>query len=136
MPEYSFINVKTNVHSDFFFSMKDVPSVGAEVLIEGAKWKRVFTSPRAAKDTAADPYSVSDFNKTLDGKNVTVGDMWTHSAEMSERRAAKEGRDPVKDKYLARYKKTHQGQEHPHQKRERFAALQKQLGINLGLRSQ
>ncbi len=134
MPEYSFINLETNVYADHFYSMKDVPSVGAEVVIEGAKWRRVFTSPRAAKDTQTDPYSVSDFNKSLDGKNVTIGDMFDASKEASERRAAKDGVDQTRQQYFANYRKTHQGQEHPHQKKERFAALQRQLGINLGIR--
>jgi len=135
MPEYSFQSTDGQI-KDIFYFMKDVPSVGAEITDDqGVKWKRIFTSPRAAIDTQSDPYSAVDFKKQFsDNKKFTMGNMFDASREASEKRANKDGVDQTRVKYFDKYKKEHRGQEHPHQKKEKFAALQRELGINIGLR--
>lgn len=133
MPEYAFIRSDDeSISSLIFYKMSEAPSVGTEIVDEeGIKWRRVFTRPNSSIATRSDPYSVSDFNKSLDGKKVTVGDMWDASKEASERRAAKEGKDPVREKYFSDYSKARKGQEHQIVKKERFEAKQKELGIKI-----
>lgn len=137
MPLYSFENIAGDIQ-DLFYSMKDVPSVGAEIDIDGVKWKRVFTKPNAAISTTSDPYSAKDFNKRLDGKNVTVGNMWEASAEASAKRESKDGVDPIKKKYYDGYAKERKGARHPNEGKENMkkdlAALNnkaKELGISV-----
>lgn len=126
MPEYTFEN-SCGQTQDIFYTMSEVPSVGSEIDIDGVKWKRVFTKPNAAISTQGDPYSASDFNKSLDGKNVTIGDMWSKSAEMSEKRAAKDGVDPVKRKYFDDYSKARKGHKHQAEKAEIHKETSKQV---------
>lgn len=134
MPLYTFES--DGQFQDIFYLMKDVPSVGSQIVDEhGVIWRRVFTCPNTAISTVTDPYSTRDFNKSLDGKNVTVGDMWDASKEASDKRAAREGVDPVRAKYLSDYKASRKGQEHSVEKAERFARVQNDLGIAIKLAS-
>ena len=124
MPEYSFQSSDGQT-KDIFYFMKDVPSVGAEIIDEhGVKWKRVFTSPRASIDTQIDPESSKDFRDKLANKNYNLGQLWDTSKELSEKREAKNGKDSVRESYFNKYKKEHRGQEHPHQKKEKFVGIQ------------
>jgi hypothetical protein len=135
MPLYAFES-SDGQYQDFFYKMADVPSLGTAITDEnGIVWKRVFTKPNAAIATQMDPYSVKQFNSRLDGKNITVGDMWEASKEASEKRAAKEGVDPIKKKYLENYKKERKGQEHSVEKKEKFDKIQKDLGISVNLKA-
>jgi hypothetical protein len=109
---------------DIFYTMSEVPRVGDEIVVEGLKWKRVFTRPNAAIATQSDPYSTKDFNKILDGKKVTIGDMWDASKEASEKRAAKEGVDPIKTKYYDQYAKDHKGARHHSEVKEQNGKAQ------------
>ena len=43
---------------------------------------------------------------------MTVGDMWDLSKDMSEKRAKKAGKDPVKEKYFKDYEKKRKGVKH------------------------
>lgn len=117
MPLYTFESIDGQVQ-DFFYTMAEVPRLGDEVEIDGKKWKRVFTKPNASIGTKIDPYSASDFNKSLDGKKVTIGDMFDASKEASEKRAAKEGEDPIKKAYYDNYAKKRRGVRHVNEKKE------------------
>lgn len=132
MPLYTFES-EDGLIEDLFYKMEDVPSLGKVIELNGVKWTRVFTKPNAAIATQSDPYSVKDFNKSLDGKNVTFGDMFDAAKEASIKRESKEGIDPVKQKYYADYAKARHGVKHQNEKKEKFEKTQKELGISLKL---
>lgn len=119
MPLYTFENDEGE-EKDFFFPMKSAPKIGAVIVEDGVKWKRVYTVPQASTNTRRiDPNSPKDFNRRMDGKNVKIGDMWDESAALSAQRAAQNGGvDPVKQKYYEKYAKERNGQKHPQQIKE------------------
>lgn len=81
----------------------------------GLKWNRLFTVPQMSFDVKCDPHSEKDFAK-ITNKPGTIGDLWDRSAELSEKRASKNGGiDPVKEKYFEDYSKKRSGQKHPDQ---------------------
>jgi len=135
MPLYSFVKVNDSyIFRDFFFRMKDVPSVGSVIKDDdGIEWKRVFTIPQAASNiTKIDPNSPKDFNRRLENKNLNIGELWDSSAEMSEARAAKNGgTDPIKEKYYEKYSAERQGAKHPKQKKEEEAKRVKEQNKKL-----
>lgn len=70
----------------------------------GVQWERVWTVPQAAVDANIDPFSQTAFVDKLGSTKGSLGDTWSRSAEMSEKRAAKRGgEDPVKKKYYDDY---------------------------------
>lgn len=77
--------------------------------IDGVVYDRVYTVPQASIDTHVDPYSEKDFRKI---KATNIGEMWDRSRELSEIRAEKEGKDPVKEKYFEDYSHKTKGKKH------------------------
>jgi hypothetical protein len=88
-----------------------------EYIVDGIKWKRIFTKPNAAIDTKVDPYSAKDFVKATNKKG-TVGELMDRSKELSEKRKDKEGIDPVKEKIYDDYQKS-TGKEHMEKKKDK-----------------
>lgn len=131
MPEYAFVRSDDETISCLlFYRMAEVPSVGSEIADDqGIVWRRVFTSPNAAISITSDPYSSRDFKARTDNKNLTLGNLFDMSKEASDKRASKEGKDPIREKYLADYSKARKGYEHSVTKREKFEAKQKEIGI-------
>jgi hypothetical protein len=123
MPLYVFQS-EDGRFDDLFYTMAEVPSVGTEIEIDGIKWRRVFTKPNAAISTQTDPYSAKDFNKSLDGKKVTVGDLWDASKEASIKRGGVSGEDPIKTKYYDQYAKDHKGTRHTIETKEKSGKTQ------------
>lgn len=67
---------------------------------DGLVYKRVYSMPHAAHDSRMKTFSKDEFRSmTTDKKGLKVGDMWEISAEMAEKRAAKEGKDPVTEQF-------------------------------------
>jgi len=135
MPEYLFTNVNNPKQTCFrFYSMKDAPSVGT--VIEdpdtGVKWKRAFTKPQMGVDTVnIDPFSGKDFVKATN-KRDSLGALWERSAEMGDRRAAKEGGiDPIKESFYREYSKKRKGKKHPQQAREEAIRKLKTKGVRV-----
>jgi hypothetical protein len=82
----------------------------------GVEWKRVFEVPEARIDALSDvdPFSKQQFKeRTGKMKNITQGDLWDLSAELSNKRAKKVGKDPVKEKAQKEYEHR-TGKPHPH----------------------
>jgi len=77
---------------------------------EGTKWNRVWAVPQASIDTNVNAESSADFvHKTRDKKG-TVGDLWSLSREMSEKRARIHGgKDPVLEQYNKKQKDLRKG---------------------------
>jgi hypothetical protein len=96
---------------------------------DGVEWKRVWTVPQVGADRKIDPFSSSDFLKVTD-KPGTVGDLWDRSAELSEKRADKNGGvDPVKEKFFTNYSKTRKGKPHISQWKEKTKAKREKLVV-------
>lgn len=105
MPEYTFTNHDESEYLDVFFHMNDEKRfVGPD----GKEWRRVYTSPNASIDSSTniDPNSSRDFVEKTGKKRGNYGDLLSLSAELSAKRAAKEGKDPVKEKWLNTYETT------------------------------
>ena len=106
MPEYIYENPETgeqvtvlqSVHEEHIYE------------IDGVVYDRVYTFPNTAIDTKIDPDSASDFREKAKG---TIGDLWDQSKELSEKREARHGQDPVKKKFFEDYSKTRKGAKHP-----------------------
>lgn len=139
MPEYCFVN-NNGQKRDIFYKIAEAPSVGTEITLDGEKWKRVFTIPQANIAVTIDPYSKTDFIKKTMDKTETLGDIFDRSAELSAKRAEKEGVDTVKEKFYSDYEKKTKGVAHPSKQKEqarktaeetnRSKAL-KELGISI-----
>lgn len=121
MPIYLFEHIETgNIQEVVFHMNEEKIYLGPDSKNpQPGKWRRVWTKPRMSVDTACDPHSAKDFVKATN-KPGSIGDLWDRSAELSAKRADKEGgRDPVKETYYADYAKKHKGKMHPTQKKEK-----------------
>lgn len=104
MPEYLYKNpvngevvaVVQKVNEDHSFSEN------------GVQYERIFTPANLSIDTRINPDKQSDFvNKT---KAKTYGELWDASAEISSKRAERNGGiDPVKTKFKKDYSKKNKG---------------------------
>ncbi len=115
--------------------MNDVKDYRGSDGTQVGKWKRVYTVPLAAVSMIVDPYSRKSFEASITNKRgQTYEDTWKRSAELSELRAEKEGKDPVKEKYYSDYQKS-TGLKNQHQAREEAGVKAKEIVKNLGFRS-
>lgn len=108
MPLYDFFHIDTKEVREVFLHMNDPKIYLGEDGTQEGQWKRIYTSPNASIDSvsAIDPNSSRDFVEKTGRKNGTYGDLLSLSSELSAKRKDKEGRDVVKEKWLADYKKT------------------------------
>ena len=105
------------------------PTTGIEKV-----YKRVYSAPLAAKDMLQKDATKEDFKRVTEGKNMTVGEMWEISREMSEQRASKNaGHDPVKENFYKEYEKKTGGKHIDVKKRDAMEKAQKTLE-NMGIR--
>jgi hypothetical protein len=94
MPLYPYQHPVTEEIIEVFQKMTDTHEYFDE---SGLKWNRVFTIPYASQNSILkDAYSAKDFNR-LTEKGGTFGMMYDLSKELSEKRAEKEGLDPVSE---------------------------------------
>ena len=100
MAQYSYINPKTKKTITLVQSMNE-PHIYIDK--NGVAWERVFEAPQAQIDTKIDPFSGKDFVNKTRNKNMTVGDSWDLSLELSESRKKKAGNDTVKEKTIKDY---------------------------------
>ncbi len=98
-------------------------------------FKRIYSSPLFSKDTDTGDGSKADFERTITGKNDTLGDVWKRSKDLSEQRAAKNGGvDPVLEKYYSDYEKKNRTKHADVLKKNRqesIERLRKDWGINI-----
>jgi len=110
MPVYIFENPNTGETIEIIQKMND-PHVYADN--DGLEWNRVFQVPNASTDTEFNAdMTESEFVRKTGGKNGTMGDLWDASAELSSKRAAKYGKDKVKDNFFKNYSKDRKGLKH------------------------
>ncbi len=109
MPYYEFANpLDDNDRVDVFFHMNDEK----RYVVDGVEWRRVYHAPLAATDTKLDPRDKAAFVRRTE-KYKTVGEYQDLSKELSEKRAAKDGIDQVKETWLNNYEKSRNGKKHP-----------------------
>ena len=136
MPIYLYENEKTGEVVEVFQGMADVHEYHGTNGREKGLWRRVFVNPNLSFDTAVDPFDQKSFINSTVGKNDTWGDLQDRSAEASERRAQKMGKDPVKEKLYADYRKKTNGKEHWSEKKEKFEKVKEKAskaGINIDI---
>lgn len=75
-------------------------------------WRRVYSSPQLSVDTDFDPRNKQEFIRRGE-KYKDLGSLIDKSLELSEKREQKDGKDEVKEKFFADYKKSRNGKEHP-----------------------
>ncbi len=119
MPLYLFEHTKTGEIHEVVYHMSETKDYrGPKGKAKVGVWRRVWSKPGASFDTVnIDPFSGADFVKATNKKG-TIGELWDRSAELSEKRAQKEGRDPVKECFFDNYSKRRRGVKHPLQRRE------------------
>tara|TARA_R100000005_G_C4969501_1_gene182988 strand:- start:770 stop:1141 length:372 start_codon:yes stop_codon:yes gene_type:complete len=122
MPLYVFKHPETGEEIEVIQSMKEDHKYVDD---KGVTWDRVFFAANAAIDTQGDCFSREDFARRTAKHGMTVGDMWDLSKDMSEKRAKKAGKDPVKEKYFKDYEKKRKGVKHDKDpKKKGFGSIQ------------
>ena len=131
------INTQKEVVVEVFIPITgDVNTYNGENGLETGQWKRYWggeTKLGISFDTKIDPYSQESFTKATN-KRMKMGDLFDLSKEMSEKRASKEGIDPVKQKLYKEYEKKN-GVKHQdevlHEKRKKAKEKMEKLGFDI-----
>lgn len=110
MGMYIFEHPKTGKTVEIYQSVHDKHEY---IDAKGIKWNRVYTVPQASIDSQIDPFSSKQFTEKTANKAGTVGDLWTRSAELSEKREKIAGKDAVKEKWFKNWSKERNGKKHP-----------------------
>lgn len=108
MPCYSFHHPEDeSLTADIVMSMDDPHEIFDE---NGNQWIRVWNKPNATIDgKPIDPYSEQQFVDRTAKKKGTLGNLWDYSAELSEKRASKDGFDAKKQSYYRKQRKNRGG---------------------------
>lgn len=109
MPVYLYKHPQTGVVKEVVQGMNDVHEFVDEF---GVKYERVFLSPRTAVDTQVNAFDKESWMRRTRKSGITIGDMMDESSALSEQRAAKLGKDPIKEKVFNDYKES-TGKPHP-----------------------
>ena len=126
MPIYIFQHPRTkevkeivlSINSDKVYRENDV------------SWDRIFTIPNASIDTKIDPLSERQFIESTSKKRGKMGDLFDQSRELSEKRAAQCGHDPLKKDYYNRWA-TKRKKDHPDIRKANAKAIADKAGIEL-----
>lgn len=132
MPEYLFQKEgESSIHS-VWLGMKDKKEFrGPDGKDSPKLWKRIWTKPLMAVDSKpVDPYSANDFARVTNKKG-TIGDLHDRAAELSQKRADKDGLDPIQEKFFDDYAAKRKGKEHPIRKRRKSKAALDKVGISI-----
>ena len=114
-PEYSYCHPETGEIKTVLQSMSEDHSYSEC----GVKWNRIWAKPQLNSTGSIDPFDERGFVEKTGKMKGTIGDMFDYSAEMSEKRASKEGVDPVKDKLFRDYEKQ-TGKKHLMDRQKKF----------------
>ena len=117
MPIYVYKHPDKEEYREVFQGMND-EHVYSE---DGVEWSRGFLAPNASIDNSIDPFSKQQYMDATHNKKGTIGDMMDLSAELSSKRAEKNGGlDPVKEKFFDNYAKERKGSEHPNRTKKTY----------------
>lgn len=108
MPFFDFENIETHEIREIWIKNLTAPRVyNGEDNNEKEKWKVLMCRPNMSVSSIIDPYDSKSFRAaTTNKKGQTIGQLWERSAELSQKRADKEGKDPIRQKRYAEYKKS------------------------------
>tara|TARA_R100000005_G_C5002753_1_gene210543 strand:+ start:259 stop:603 length:345 start_codon:yes stop_codon:yes gene_type:complete len=114
MPEYIYENPETGEQVTVFQNINDDHTFEKD----GVKYDRVFLSPFAKVDSLSsiDPNNSNDFVEKTKTKSMTMGELWDTSAELSQKREASGGSDPVKKQFFKNHSEKRRGLKHPKDK--------------------
>lgn len=85
-----------------------------EYIKDGISWNREFTIPTASIDTKINPFDKNDVLSKTANKKGSLDNIIKFNQELSEKRAKRDGKDPIKEKYYENFKKKRGGKhEHP-----------------------
>lgn len=102
MPIYKYRNPKTGKLVEVFQNMNSTHKFTDK---DGLEYERVFEMSNISKDNRIKEFSSNDFVRKSKEKNMSLGEMWSLSKEMSIKRKQKEGKDQIKKDYLAKKNK-------------------------------
>ena len=126
MPIYEYIHPETGEIIEVAQGMTD-----KHVFIDdqGVEWRRKFNAPNASVDNEFGADMTEDqFARATKGKNYTLGEMWDKSAELSSKRAQKNGgQDPILNKAYKDYSKKRKGMKHRTQAKKEVQKKLKEL---------
>lgn len=108
---YIYFHDKKNETVEVFQKMTDI-HVYSGVSGNEEGWRRVYTVPQAIVDSDFDPNNKEEFMRR-GAKYGKLGDLMDKSRELSEKRASKEGFDPVKRQFFDQYARERKGKRHP-----------------------
>ena len=86
---------------------------------DGIKWSRIWEIPQASIDTVWNAENPNDFIEKSGKKRGTLGQIMDKSAELSEARRQKYGKDPIKEKKYKEYSDLRGGRDHPELRKEK-----------------
>lgn len=78
----------------------------------GVEWRRVFMPPQLAMGARSNDTSERAFIEKTRNMRGSIGDLWDYSSELSQKRAQKEGKDVVKEKFYEDFSKKRGGKVH------------------------
>lgn len=110
MPTYIYQHPATSETKEIVQRMNE-PHIYSE---NGIQWRRVFVNPNATVDSfnSLDPFDKASFVKRTAKPGMTVGEMWDESKKLSDKRAARVGKDFVRVNAENDYKRR-TGKDHP-----------------------
>lgn len=127
IPQYSYQHGDGRI-IDVFQSMEGKHEVWVDG--EGQEWKRVWDSPNMVVESifSINPYDAKEFSDKTGKKSGKLDDIYQLSAEMSEKRKQKDGKDFIQEKGWSRYEQQRvRGTVHPDRKK---LLLKEALGKN------
>lgn len=129
MPVHSFTDETSGATIDVYVSANAPATEHQTQVLNGVTYKRIYAAPLTSRDTSFGDCDRGDFARKVDGKRgLKLGDSWEISAEMSERRAQRDGVDPVREQFYSNYAKEN-GERHPDVvRRERLDRANAKLG--------
>lgn len=135
MPVHEFLHEASGKKIEIYVPINAPAEQHQVQVVDGDTYKRVYAAPLASIDTHLKDATQEDFRRlTTNKKNLTVGQMWEMSSEMSHHRAEKNGGvDDVKEKFYSNYEKQ-MGKKHIDvEKREKLKIAHQQLK-DMGIR--
>lgn len=138
MPVHEFLNEASGKKIEVYVPINASVEEHQTQVVDGETYKRVYAAPLASIDTHLNDATQEDFRRlTTNKKNLTVGQMWEMSSEMSHHRAEKNGGvDEVKEKFYSSYERE-MGKKHADvEKREKLKIAHeklKEMGIKVEL---
>ncbi len=106
MPQYSYSN--PNNPSEIIDVIQRMTE-NHVFIKDGISWNRIFYAGQASFDTKWDANNAQDFVEKTKKKSGNMNDLWSQSAELSQKREKQFGVDSVKENYIKNQKERRKG---------------------------